>query len=118
MPHITLTSFFQVAPEQLEAYQEYLTDALATHQPVPTPVLQIMGLILRPEFHGLEVRAPHWRCVPRNAVPVNLAFYVGRAITAMLTGHTTDAMIHKPFVHQTAHPTDNVLRKSEAIPLF
>ncbi len=53
-----------------------------------------------------------------NAVPVNLAFHVGRAITAMLTGHTADAMIHKPFVHQTAHQIDNVLQKSEAIPLF
>jgi len=57
-----------------------------------------------------------------NAVPVNLAFYVGRAITAMLTKQTTDAMIHKPFVqriyHQANHQADNIHQKSEAIPLF
>jgi len=68
MPHITLTSFFRVSPEQLEDYQEYLTDALATHQPVPTPVLQIMGLILRPEFHGLEVRAPQLKLIAADFV--------------------------------------------------
>lgn len=63
MPHITLTSFFQLAPEHLAAYQQHLNDALAAHQPTPTPILQIMGLILRPEFHGLEVRAPHLKII-------------------------------------------------------
>jgi ubiquitin-associated SH3 domain-containing protein len=63
MPHITLTSFFQIPPEQLEDYKGYLTDALAAHQPTPTPILQIMGLVLRPEFHGFDVRAPHLKII-------------------------------------------------------
>lgn len=63
MPHITLTSFFQIPREQLEDYQGYLEDALVAHQPTPKPILQIMGLILRPEFHGFDVRAPHLKII-------------------------------------------------------
>ena len=68
MPHITLTSFFEIPPEQLEAYKTYLTDAFTAHQPTPTPILQVMGLVLRPEFHGLEVRAPHLKIIAADFV--------------------------------------------------
>lgn len=56
-----------------------------------------------------------------NAVPVNLAFYVGRSIVAMLTGQTTEAMFQKPFIsdiNQGNHNTQSSQHSSEAIPLF
>ncbi|KAI9030564.1 hypothetical protein DFJ74DRAFT_702855 [Hyaloraphidium curvatum] len=58
-PHVTLTGFFEDAPESVPIYTKALTDALDAARPSrPDPPLSIARMELGERFHGLLVDAP------------------------------------------------------------
>ncbi|MEM7736900.1 MAG: hypothetical protein AAF267_14045 [Deinococcota bacterium] len=63
MPHITLTGFFEAEAKDVAKLTGWLEAALAAQQPKPDPVLKITQLILKPEFHGLDIRSPYLKIV-------------------------------------------------------
>lgn len=55
MPHCTLTGFFHDVETAIPLYLQALDRALA--QPYPQPVITIVQMTFRPDWHGLELRS-------------------------------------------------------------
>ena len=59
MPHCTLTGFFHDQPSAIPIYVAALEAALVRAGPTqPKPVLTILGMELRPDFHVLPLDSP------------------------------------------------------------
>ncbi len=64
MPHVTLTGFFDDAPQSVPVYAAALEAALeAAHPGIPEPPLTITDMLLRDTFHGLTIESPWLRAL-------------------------------------------------------
>ncbi len=59
MPHCTLTGFFEEASRAVPNYVQRLDRAYRLlERSRPDPVMVIKGLVVRPDWHGLELESP------------------------------------------------------------
>lgn len=67
MPHVTLTGFFNDAPEAIPHYARWLEEALEHALPTrPDPVLDVTGRLQEPDFLCLTLASPWLRACIAN----------------------------------------------------